>query len=314
MKICVLDGHALNPGDMDWSPLSEFGPFTVHDRTPPELLAERIGDSDAILLNKINIGADILARCPFLRYIGVLATGYNVIDIAACRAAGVTVTNIPAYSTFAVAQHVFALLLEFSSRVAEHSADVHSGGWVRCPDFCYWNSPLTELAGKTFGVYGYGSIGSRVAKIAEAFGMRVAVCTRTPREEIRNSVTVRELFAMSDIISLHAPLTPQTDGIVNEALLATARKGLILINTARGGLVVEQDVRVALDSGAIAGYAADVVSQEPMLRDSPLLGAPNCILTPHLAWAPLETRRRLLGIAVQNLRSFVAGAPQNVVA
>ena len=208
---------------------------------------------------------------------------------------------------------MFALLLTYTNRVAEHSADVHSGGWVHCSDFCYWNSPLSELAGKTFGVYGYGNIGSRVAKIAEALGMRVVVCTRTPRAEIQNPVTVQELFAQSDVISLHAPLTPQTNGMVNKTLLAHAKKNLILINTARGGLVVEHDIRTALDNGAIAGYAADVVVQEPMKTDNPLLGAPRCILTPHLAWAPLETRQRLLDIAAQNLRSFITGTPQNAV-
>ncbi|MGN0728768.1 D-2-hydroxyacid dehydrogenase [Treponema sp.] len=313
MKITILDGNALNPGDLSWSVLEQFGQVNVFPRTEDSLVAERIGDSDAVLLNKINITEEILSKCPNLKYIGVQATGYNVIDLEACRKHHVTVTNVPSYSTAGVAQLVFAFISEFACRTQLHSDSVMSGDWTRSPDFCYWKVPLIELEGKKLGIFGYGSIGSRVARIAEAYGMEVIVCTRTQKPEIKHPVDLSTLFNESDFISLHAPLTEKTRNIVNRTTLSLMKKTSFLINTARGPLVNEADVREFLDKGKIAGYAADVVSEEPMKKDNPLLGAPNCLITPHIAWAATETRQRLLNIVVENIRCFINGAPQNVV-
>lgn len=313
MKITILDGNALNPGDLSWSPLEQFGELSVFPRTSPDLVAERIGDSDVILLNKINITEDVLSKCPNLKYIGVQATGYNVIDLEACRKHGVTVTNVPSYSTSGVAQMVFSYISEFASRPALHDASVKNGDWVRCPDFCYWKTPLIELEGRTIGIYGYGSIGRKVAKIAKAYGMKVIVCTRTPKDDIENPVDFDTLLKESDFLTLHAPLTEKTREVINKKSLSLMKKSAFLINTARGLLVNEQDVRDALDNGIIAGYAADVVSEEPMKSNNPLLGAKNCILTPHIAWAAVETRQRLLDVVVENLKCWTLGKPQNVV-
>lgn len=313
MKITVLDGNALNPGDLSWSPLEKFGQVAVFPRTESSLVAERIGDSDAILLNKINITEEILDKCPKLKYIGVQATGYNVIDLEACKRHNITVTNVPSYSTAGVAQLVFAFISEFACHTQLHSDSVMSGEWTNCPDFCYWKVPLIELEGKTLGIFGYGSIGSRVSRIAEAYGMKVIVCTRTPKPEIKNPVDISTLFNESDFISLHAPLTEKTRNVVNKTTLSLMKKTAFLINTARGPLVNEKDVREFLDDGRIAGYAADVVSEEPMKKDNPLLGAKNCIITPHIAWAATETRQRLLNIVIENLKCFIMGKPQNVV-
>lgn len=313
MKITVIDGNALNPGDLSWSPLEKFGQVAVFPRTEASLVAERIGDSDAILLNKINITEEILDKCPKLKYIGVQATGYNVIDLEACKRHNITVTNVPSYSTAGVAQLVFAFISEFACHTQFHSDSVMSGEWTNCPDFCYWKVPLIELEGKTLGIFGYGSIGSRVARIAEAYGMKVIVCTRTPKPEIKNPVDISTLFNESDFISLHAPLTEKTRNVVNKTTLSLMKKTAFLINTARGPLVNEKDVREFLDNGRIAGYAADVVSEEPMKKDNPLLGAKNCIITPHIAWAATETRQRLLNIVIENLKCFIMGKPQNVV-
>lgn len=313
MKITILDGNALNPGDLSWSPLEQFGELNVFPRTSPDLVAERIGDSDVILLNKINITEDVLSKCPNLKYIGVQATGYNVIDLEACRKHGVTVTNVPSYSTSGVAQMVFSYISEFASRPALHDASVKNGDWVRCPDFCYWKTPLIELEGRTIGIYGYGSIGRKVAKIAKAYGMKVIVCTRTPKDDIENPVDFGTLLEESDFLTLHAPLTEKTREVINKKSLSLMKKSAFLINTARGLLVNEQDVRDALDNGIIAGYAADVVSEEPMKSNNPLLGAKNCILTPHIAWAAVETRQRLLDVVVENLKCWTLGKPQNVV-
>lgn len=313
MKITILDGNALNPGDLSWSALEQFGELSVFPRTSPDLVAERIGDSDVILLNKINITEDVLSKCPNLKYIGVQATGYNVIDLEACRKHGVTVTNVPSYSTSGVAQMVFSYISEFASRPALHDASVKNGDWVRCPDFCYWKTPLIELEGRTIGIYGYGSIGRKVAKIAKAYGMKVIVCTRTPKDDIENPVDFDTLLKESDFLTLHAPLTEKTREVINKKSLSLMKKSAFLINTARGLLVNEQDVRDALDNGIIAGYAADVVSEEPMKSNNPLLGAKNCILTPHIAWAAVETRQRLLDVVVENLKCWTLGKPQNVV-
>lgn len=271
MKITVLDGNALNPGDLSWSSVERLGALTVYPRTSPEEVASRIGDSDAILLNKINITEEILSKCPNLKYIGVQATGYNVIDLEACRKHNVIVTNVPSYSTSGVAQMVFAYITEFASRTSVHNASVKNGDWVKCQDFCYWKVPLVELEGKTLGIYGYGSIGRRVAQIAKAFGMKVIVCTRTPKPDIENPVDFSTLLNDSDFITLHAPLTDKTREVINKTTLALMKKSAYLINTARGPLVNENDLAEALDKGTIAGYAADVVSEEPMKESNPLL-------------------------------------------
>ena len=282
-------------------------------KEPAELVVERIGDSDAIFLNKIQITKEILSACPKLKYIGVLATGYNVIDLEAARQHGITVTNIPAYSTDSVAQHVFSFILYFTNQVAQHSETVMKGDWIKCPDFCYWNSSLSELAGKTLGIFGYGHIGSRVAQIGQAFGMKLICCTRTPKEGMPQQVDFETLLRCSDFLTLHAPLTAQTTNIINKDTLALMKPTAYLINTARGGFVVEQDLADCLNAGGIAGFAADVLLQEPMAADNPLLGAKNCIITPHIAWAPYETRKRLQGIAEENLKAWLDGHPVNVV-
>jgi len=313
MKLTILDGHAVNPGDLPWSVFKELADVTVFERTPAELVAERIGDSDAIFLNKIQITDEILSKCPNLKYIGVLATGYNVVDLEACRKRNIVVSNIPAYSTDSVAQHVFAYILHFSNQVAAHNESVKKGDWVSCPDFCYWNNSLIELTGKTLGIFGYGSIGKKVAALGKAFGMRVICCTRTPKEGMPESVSFDEILKQSDFLSLHAPLTDATKNIINKDSLKLMKKSAFLINTARGGFIVEQDLADYLNAEGIAGYACDVVTEEPMKADNPLLKAKNCVITPHIAWAPLETRARLQGIALDNLKAFLAGKPQNVV-
>ncbi len=314
-KITVLDGHALNPGDLSYSVLEEFGSVTVYERTKSEDVIERIGDSDIIFLNKVCITKEIISACHNLKYIGVLATGYNVIDTKAAKEAGLIVTNIPAYSTNAVAQHVFSFILHFTNRVAQHSTDVKNGGWIKAQDFCYWLSPLTELEGKTLGIIGYGNIGSRVAHIAKAFGMKVVTANDSARAKADNVKAVGVLgLSQCDFISLHIPLTTENAHFFNAGIIEQiCNKNTILINTARGGLIDEQAVADALKSGNLAGYAADVVESEPMREDSPLLSAPNCVLTPHIAWAPKETRQRCLNIAVDNLRSYINGKAKNVV-
>lgn len=313
LKLTILDGHAVNPGDLPWDSFKDYAKITVYERSRPDEIIERIGNSDAIFLNKINITEEILSKCPNLKYIGVLATGYNVIDLDAARKHNIIVTNIPAYSTDAVAQHVFALITYFSNHVALHNETVHNEDWIKCPDFCYWNKPLMELTGKTLGIFGFGNIGKKVTQIAKAFGMNVICCTRTPKSDMPECVTWDELLQRSDIISLHAPLTEKTKNIINKESLSKMKKNAILINTARGGFVVEEDLVEALNNDIIAGYAADVVLEEPMKVDCSLLKAKNCIITPHIAWAPLETRTRLQGIALENLKAWINGNPQNVV-
>ena len=313
MKITILDGHALNPGDVSWDIFKQFGDLTIYDRTSDSQIIERIGDSEIVFLNKVNITEAIFSACPNLKYIGVLATGYNVIDTEAAKRHNVIVTNIPAYSTDAVAQHVFAFMLHFTNQVSLHNSSVKDGGWVKSPDFCYWISPLMELKGKTLGIFGYGSIGSKVAEIAKAFGLNIICCSRTQKPDIPEMVTFEELLKKSDFVSLHAPLTDKTKNIINKESLSLMKPSAYLINTARGGFIVEQDLANALNNNKIAGYAADVVLSEPMSADSPLLTAKNCIITPHIAWAPLETRQRLLKIAEENLKAWLSGKPINVV-
>ena len=313
MKLVILDGHAVNPGDLSWDLFSEYAEITVYEKTPQDLVAERIGDAEAVFLNKIVINREILEKCPNLRYIGVLATGYNVIDLEATRERGITVTNIPAYSTNSVAQHTFAFILHFTNLVSSHNASVQNGDWVKCPHFCYWNAPLTELEGKTLGILGYGNIGKQVERIAEAFGMKCNVLLHHPNPSVKNACTQEVFFRDSDFITLHAPLTDETKEFINKESISKMKDGVIIINTARGPLVNEKDVRKALESGKLKGYAADVVCAEPMLKDNPLLGAPNCIITPHIAWAPLETRKRLMQIALDNLKGYLNGKPVNTV-
>ena len=313
MKLTILDGHAVNPGDLPWDSFKEFAEITVYERTPADLVAERIGNSDAVFLNKIKLTEEIFNLCPNLKYVGVLATGYNVVDIEAAKKHNIIVTNIPAYSTDSVAQHVFAFILNFTNQVSIHNESVQNGDWIKCPDFCYWNSSLMELTGKTLGIFGYGNIGKKVAEIAKVFGMNVICCTRTPKEGMQEKVSFEELMSRSDFVSLHAPLTEQTANIINKDSLKLMKKTAFLINTARGGFVVEKDLADALNNEQIAGFAADVLLEEPMSDNCPLRGAKNCIITPHIAWAPYETRKRLQGIAYNNLKSWLEGKPINVV-
>lgn len=303
----------MNPGDLSWDSFSKYADITVFERTPQELAVEHIGNSDAILLNKVKITSDILSKCTNLKYIGVLATGYNVIDVDAVKKAGICATFIPDYSTNAVAQHVFALITYFTNHVAVHNESVINGDWTKNPDFCYWKKPLIELCGKTLGILGYGKIGRQTAKIAETFGMNVIVCPHKITPEIENFVNFDSLLKKSNFISLHVPLTEETEEIIDSSAISKMRDGAYIINTARGGLINENDMRAALDSGKIGGYAADVLLHEPMNSDCPLLNAPNCVLTPHIAWAPPETRARLLKIAVENFASYLEGNVQNSI-
>lgn len=315
MKIVILDGYTSNPGDLSWEELAALGELTVYDRTAPEEVAARIAGAEIILTNKVVISAEVFDRCPALRLICVLATGYNIIDLAAARAHGVTVCNIPGYSTDAVAQMTFALLLETTQQVGLHNAAVHAGQWQNSPNFCFWNTPLTELTGKTMGLIGYGAIGQAVGRIAQAFGLRLLVTARheKPVPAGAEFVDLQTLLSRSDIVSLHCPLTGQTQSMIDAAALEKMRRGAVLLNTARGGLIDECAVAQALSAGKLSYYCADAVSVEPIRADNPLLTAPNCLLTPHIAWAPLETRIRLHQMAAENLRAFLKGAPIHVV-
>lgn len=319
MKIVVLDGYTLNPGDLSWEELEALGECKIYDRTSftddAEIIS-RIGDAEIVFTNKTPLTKKILDACR-VKYIGVLATGYNVVDIAAAQEKNIPVTNIPNYSTQSVAQFAFALLLEICHHVAHHSQAVHEGRWENCPDFCFWDYPLIELAGKTMGIIGYGRIGQATGKLAAAFGMKVIAFT--PHREIGTKlgdcsfVALDELFAASDVIALHCPLFPATQGIICAANIAKMKDGVIILNNGRGGLVVEKDLRAALDSGKVAAAGLDVVSAEPIKGDNPLLGAKNCFITPHISWAPKESRVRLMNIAVDNLKAFLAGKPINAV-
>lgn len=319
MKIVILDGYTENPGDLSWQSIEELaGPegFAVYDHTPPEEILARMEGAGIVLTNKTPISAGAIAACPELRYIGVLATGYNVVDVAAAKAHGVTVTNIPTYGTSAVAQYTMALLLELCHHVGAHSDSVRRGDWARSRDFCYWNFPLVELAGKTMGLIGYGRIGQAVGRLAGAFGMEVLAYTRPePRqpEPGVEFVSLEELLRRSDAVSLHCPLFPENTGMINGERLSLMKEGAFLLNTARGPLIDEAAVAGALKSGRLGGAALDVVSVEPIKEDNPLLGAPNCLITPHIAWAARESRARLMDIAAENLKSFLAGRPVNVV-
>lgn len=315
MKIIILDGNALNPGDLSWEGFNSLGDVTLYDRTPQDLVVSRIGDAEILITNKVTITKEIMDQCPNLKYIGVLATGYNIIDTKAAAEKSIVVTNIPSYSTSAVAQAVFAYILEFANGVHTHNQSVQRGDWCNSKNFCYWTHPLVEIAGKTLGIIGYGSIGQQVAKIASAFGIKVLAYSRTPSkiQEPVKSVSLEELLQNSDFISLHAPLTPETTHIINEKTLQIVKDGAMLINTARGPLVDEIAVKNALESGKLKCFAADVLSSEPMAKNCPLLNCKNTIITPHVAWAGFETRQRLMNIAVDNLKSFLESKPQNQV-
>ena len=316
MKIVILEGNAVNPGDLSWDSVSQFGEVTVYDRTPAEQAATRIGDAEIAMINKTPITPEVLDACPNLKLICVNATGYNVVDCQAARQRGVTVCNVPAYGTDSVAQFTFSLLLELCNRVGVHDDSVHKGDWCRSPDFCYWKTPQMELSGKTLGIIGLGSIGRAVAKIANAFNMKVLAYNRSrcaEGEAVAEYVDLDTLLAKSDIITLHCPMTGQTAGIINQQTIAKMKDGVILLNTARGGLVNEQDIADALTTGKMRYFAADVVSSEPIVPTNPLLSAPNCILTPHMAWTPVEARQRIIDITNSNIRAYLKGEPINVV-
>ena len=312
MKIVILDGYVENPGDLSWDGLAALGELTVYERTAPEDVIARIGDAPIVLTNKTVLTREIFDACPAIRYVGVLATGYNVVDIAAAKEKGIVVTNVPAYSTQAVAQFTMALLLEICHHVGRHSDAVHAGKWSSCPDFAFWDYPLMELAGKTFGIIGYGRIGQATAKVAQALGMNVIAYSRHGQGD--PYVPLDELYARSDVISLHCPLTAENTGMINAQTIAKMKDGVILLNTARGALINEADLRAALLSGKVYAAAADVAAVEPIPADSPLLGLPNMIITPHIAWAATEARQRLLSVAIDNVRQYLAGNAQNNVA
>ena len=315
MKIVILDAYAANPGDLSWDEFAALGDLTVYDRTAQEDAAARIGDAEVVFINKVRLTDDIFAACPNLKLVSILATGYNIVDLAAAKRRGITVCNVPGYSTRAVVQMTFALLLEICQQVGLHSGAVHTGRWQPCPDFCFWDRPLIELDGKTMGIVGYGAIGSAVGTVAQALGMKLLVTARheRPVPEGARFVSLPELLAQSDVVSLHCPQTAENARMIDAGALAQMKDGAILLNTARGGLLDEQAVADALRSGKLLAAGMDVVSAEPIRADNPLLTAPNCFLTPHIAWAPLETRRRLQAISAENLRAFLAGKPQNVV-
>lgn len=317
MKIVILDGYALNPGDLDYGCLKQFGEVSVYDRTDNEEEAvRRIGDAEVLLLNKFPVTESLLEKCLSIQLICVQATGYNVVDCLAARKRNIPVCNVPCYGTDAVAQFTMALLLEICHQVGHHDRLVHNGKWCDSEIFCFWDTPQMELAGKTLGIIGFGRIGQAVGRLARAFGMHVIAHSRTEYPqgaETAQYVTLDELYARADVISLHCPQLPETTRMINRESIGKMKDGVILLNTSRGGLLEENDVAVALERGKIRFAAVDVVNEEPMNRHNPLLSAPNCIITPHMAWAPIESRQRLLDCVVENIRMWCNGQPQNVV-
>ena len=318
MKIVILDGYCENPGDLSWDPIAKYGEIEVYDRTPDnaEAVIARLKDADILVGNKNTITGEIMDACPNLKFIAVQATGYNVIDVQAAKERGIPVSNVPTYGTAAVAQHAMALLLEITNRVGHHDAQVHAGRWQKGPDWCFWDYPLMELDGKTMGIIGFGKIGQQMGRLAKAFGMKVLAAGSRPTDEgraIADYVEMDELFAQSDVISLHCPLFPNTKGIICKENIAKMKDGVIIINSSRGPLIVEEDLAEALHSGKVSAAAMDVVAVEPMRDDNPLLGAPNCIITPHIAWAPKEARQRIMDTTAKNIEAFLSGAPINVV-
>ncbi len=318
MKMVFLDGYTLNPGDISLELLEQFGELTFYDRTPddPKIVLERIGDAEILFTNKVHITREIIFNAPNLRYIGVMATGYNAIDIDAAREKRIPVTNIPSYGTAIVGQFAIALLLEICNQVGHHNRVVHEGKWIECPDYCFWDYPSIELMDKTIGIIGLGRIGKTTARIAKAMGMKVIATSADQDEEgaaLAEYVSLDALLSGSDVIALHCPLTPETNGLINSATIEKMKDGVIIINNSRGQLVVEQDLADALNSGKVYFAGLDVISEEPMKADNPLLKAKNCIITPHISWAARESRMRLVNTAAENLRHFLDGDPINVV-
>lgn len=315
MKIVILDGYAVNPGDLSWKGMENLGECELYDRTEPELTIERAKNADVVLTNKVMFDREIIEKLPNLKYIGVFATGYNLVDLAAAKQAGITVTNIPAYSTASVAQMVFSHLLHFAQNVCIHAQSVSNGEWAKSPDFSYWKSPQTELAGKTLGIIGFGQIGQAVAKIGLAFGMKIIFNNRSQKDTTLEArqVDLDTLLSKSDFVSINCPLTPENRGFINSASIGKMKRTAFLVNTGRGQLINEQDLAHALNDGRIAGAGLDVLSTEPPSVDNPLPTAKNCYITPHIAWATFEARSRLMDIAVQNLEAFKSGKPINVV-
>ena len=316
MNIVILDGYTANPGDLTWKPLEVIGTLTVYDRTRSEDTILRAKDAEIVLTNKVCLRRQEIEQLPNLKYIGVLATGYNVVDVEAASERGIIVTNVPAYSTESVAQMVFAHLLTVTNRTEHYAMLNRNGKWTSCPDFAYWDTPLTELSGKTFGIVGLGNIGKRVATIAQAFGMKVVAYTSKRAEELPSGInkrTLAELLAESDVVSLHCPLTPDTRHLINRETIQIMKPSAILINTGRGPLVNDQDVADALNDGRLRAYCADVLSEEPPRADNPLLQCENAFITPHIAWAAEEARSRLIAVAIDNVKAFVEGMPKNVV-
>ena len=316
MNIVILDGYTANPGDLTWKPLKVIGTLTVYDRSRPEDTILRAKDAEIVLTNKVCLRRQEIEQLPKLKYIGVLATGYNVVDVEAARERGIIVTNVPAYSTESVAQMVFAHLLTVTNRTEHYAMLNRNGKWTSSPDFAYWDTPLTELSGKTFGIVGLGNIGKRVATIAQAFGMKVLAYTSKRIEELPSGIskrTLAELLEESDVVSLHCPLTPDTRHLINRETIQIMKPSAILINTGRGPLVNDQDVADALNDGRLRAYCADVLSEEPPRADNPLLQCENAFITPHIAWATEEARTRLIAVAIDNVKSFVEGMPKNVV-
>ncbi|OUO95216.1 D-2-hydroxyacid dehydrogenase [Cloacibacillus sp. An23] len=319
MKIVVLDGYAENPGDLSWAQVEAFGETTVYDRTPfgdEDEIISRVGDAEVVLTNKTPVSARVMDSCPNMKFIGVLATGYNVIDCAHAKERGVIVANVPTYGTEAVGQFAIALLLEICSRVGHHDASVHAGKWQSCADWCYWDYPLIELAGKTIGIIGFGRIGRQTGKIAKAIGMKVLAFDRFENDEgraIADYVQLDELLGASDVVALHCPLTPETSEIINRENIAKMKDGVIIINNSRGQLVNERDLADALESGKVRAAGLDVVSSEPIRADNPLLTAKNCIITPHISWAAKESRQRIMDCTALNIKAFLDGDPVNVV-
>ena len=318
MKLVITDGYCENPGDLSWEPLKQFGELVIYDRTEDDedKIIDRIGDADIAIINKVPITERIMDACPNLKAIAILATGYNVVDIDAAKKRGIPVCNVPAYGTDAVAEFAMSLLLELCHHVGHHADAVKEGRWESCPDFCFWDYPLMDLHGKTMGIIGFGRIGRTTGKLANAFGMKVLATGSRPTPEgeaLADYVDLDTLLARSDVIALHCPLLPGTKDIICRENIEKMKDGVIIINNARGGCVVEQDLADALNSGKVAAAGLDVVSTEPISGDNPLLAAKNCIITPHISWASRECRQRILDTTVENVRSFLAGIPKNVV-
>ena len=316
MKIVVLDGYTENPGDLSWDGLRALGELTVYDRTRPEEAASRIQDAEIIVTNKVPVTRALLDQCTGIRYVSVLATGYNVVDLKAASERGIPVSNVPAYSTAAVGQFTIGMLLEICCQIGFHDRSVHNGDWAACPDFCYWKTPLIELAGKAMGIIGFGRIGRQTGAIARAMGMQVLATGSRPCDEgraIAEYVDLDTVLRQSDVISLHCPLFPETTGIINKDTIAKMKDGVIILNMARGPMIVEEDLAQALNSGKVYAAGMDVVSQEPIRADNPLLTAKNCFITPHIAWASRECRQRIMDITEQNIRSFLEGNVRNRV-